>query len=315
VTPVDVQLLIPLSLGALTGLRRGFLLGLFDLLGLAASIWLAALLFPWVAGWVSAPLDLPDWVVNLSTFASLLILFQLGYGLMVLRWLYPVRRLLRATFFLKWLDIAAGVLPGATKGLLLVALVLIGLGIWPIFPPARAAIEASQLGRLLLPWVLPLEQYAGALVGQLGLPLPAGTTGDQLPLPAAARTTIDPRAEEEILALINAERARYALAPLTPNPQLRDLARTYAQTLYQAGILSHRGPDGSTPAERLQRAGIQTLRSGENLAFAATARLAHEALLASPTHRANLLSPAFRQVGIGVAAAPSGLVVVQKFTN
>ncbi|GIW09223.1 MAG: hypothetical protein KatS3mg061_0280 [Dehalococcoidia bacterium] len=218
-TPVDVQLLIPLSLGALTGLRRGFLLGLFDLLGLAASIWLAGLLFPWVAGWVSAPLGLPDWAVNLSTFASLLILFQLGYGLVVLRWLYPVRRLLTATFFLKWLDIAGGDPARCREG---------------AAPGCAGADRARDLAHLptrparlsrprssaafSFPGCAHLNSTPGPSPASSGCPLPAGTTGDQLPLPAAARPTIDPRAEEEILALINTERARYALAPPDPQP-------------------------------------------------------------------------------------------------
>ncbi|MCS6801102.1 MAG: CAP domain-containing protein [Chloroflexota bacterium] len=314
-TLVDLQLLIPLSLGALTGLRRGFLLGLCDLLGLAGSVWLAALLFAPLAALAAAPLGQPAWVVNLLTFGALVISFQLGYGLILLPWLARVRRLVTSTFFLTWLDIAAGVIPGAVKGLLLVAIVLIALGIWPIFPPARAAIEASQAGKLVLPWVRQVEPWAAGLVSRLGIPAPVGVTDGALPLLFPARATIDPQAEEELLALVNAERQKHALAPLIPDARLRDLARAYAQTLYAAGLLSHTGPDGSTPAERLQRAGVRVGTSGENLAFAPTARSAHEVLMASPSHRANILSPRYRRAGFGVAAGPSGILVVQQFTD
>ena len=314
-TLVDLQLLIPLSLGALTGLRRGFILGVCDLVGLGVSVWLAALLFLPLASLLSDPLELPQWGVNLIVFGGLLIGLQLVYGLVVLRWVYALRRLATPTFFLKWLDIGAGVLPGAAKGLLLVGLVLVALGIWPVFPPARAAIEASQAGRIVMPWVRGIEPLAAGLVGQLGLPMPVGSTGDALPIPRAARTTIDPRAEEEILTLVNAERQRNALVPLTSDLRLREVSRSYAQTLYAVGTLSHTGPDGSTPAERLQRAGVRAVRTGENLAFAPTARSAHDVLMASPSHRAALLSPTFRRIGIGVASAPGGLVVVQQLTD
>jgi uncharacterized membrane protein required for colicin V production len=315
VTLVDLQLLIPLSLGALTGLRRGFILGLCDLAGLVLSVWLAALLFLPLAGLVGDPFGLPPWGVNVIAFGGLVIVFQLVYGLLVARWVYAFRRLATPTFFLKWLDVGAGVLPGAAKGMVLVGLVLLALGIWPVFPPARAAIEASQAGRIVMPWVRSIEPLAAGLVGQLGLPMPVGSTGDALPIPRAARTTIDSRAEEEILTLVNAERQKYGLVPLTADLRLREVARAYAQTLYSVGTLAHTGPDGSTPAERLQRAGLRFVATGENLAFAPTARSAHDVLMASAPHRAAVLSPRYRRVGIGVASAPSGLVVVQEFTD
>lgn len=314
-TLVDLQLLIPLSLGALTGLRRGFLLGLADLISLGLSIWLAAVFFPPLASLVADSVDQPRWVVNVVVFATLVIGMQLVYGLVVIRWLYAVRRLLTSTFFLKWLDIGAGTVPGALKGLLLVALVLLALGIWPVFPPARAAIEASSSGKAVLPWIVRVEPWAADLVSRLGLPVPVGVTTGTLPLPLAARATIDPSAEDEILALVNIERQKQALAPLVSEARLREVARSYAQTLYASGTLSHTGPDGSTLTQRLERAGVRFLTAGENLAFAPTARSAHEVLMASPSHRANLLSPRYRRVGIGVASGPAGLVVVQQFTD
>jgi uncharacterized protein YkwD/uncharacterized membrane protein required for colicin V production len=315
VSIVDLQLLIPLSLGALTGLRRGFLLGLADLVSLGVSVWAAALLFAPVADLVAEPLGQPAWVVNVIAFGTLVIGFQLVYGLVVVRWLSVVRRLVTSTFFLKWLDIAAGTIPGAGKGLLLVAIVLVALGMWPVFPPARAAIEASASGQLVLPWVARVEPWVAGLVSQLGLPLPVGQAGGTLPLPVAARATIDPSAEEEIVALVNAERQKHALAPLAVEPRLREVARAYAQTLAASGTLSHTGPDGSTPTQRLERAGIRFVTAGENLAFAPTARSAHEVLMASPSHRANLLAPRYRRIGVGVASGPVGLVVVQQFTD
>ncbi|GIW08239.1 MAG: hypothetical protein KatS3mg060_3044 [Dehalococcoidia bacterium] len=314
-TPVDLQLLVPLSLGALTGLRRGFILGLCDLVGLAISIWLAAVLFEPLAGWVGDPLGMASWAVNAFTFLGLVIFFQLVYGLIIIRWVYIARRIVTPTFFLRGIDIAAGIVPGALKGLLLVSLVLIALGIWPIFPPARAAIEASQSGKLVLPWIKQIEPYAAGLVGRMGLPVPVGSTDSRLPIPTAARSTIDTRAEDELLALLNTERQKNGLAPVSIDSRLRDVARAYAQTLYATGALSHTGPDGSTPAERLQRAGIRFVATGENLAFAPTARSAHDVLMASPSHRANLLSPIYKRAGIGVATAAGGLVVVQEFAE
>jgi uncharacterized protein YkwD len=58
-----------------------------------------------------------------------------------------------------------------------------------------------------------------------------------------------------------------------------------------------------SPFDRLARAGIAYAASGENLAYAPSVELAHQGLMASPGHRANMLEPAYSRVGIGVQNA------------
>jgi len=55
---------------------------------------------------------------------------------------------------------------------------------------------------------------------------------------------------------------------------------------------------------------------GENLAYARDVQLAHRLLMNSPGHRANILSPIYRWIGIGVMdGGPYGVIVVEDFTN
>ncbi len=72
----------------------------------------------------------------------------------------------------------------------------------------------------------------------------------------------------------------------------------------------------SSPADRLDKQSIPYLIMGENLAYAPTESIAHTGLMNSPGHRANILSPEFGQVGLGVIdAGIYGKMFVQEFTN
>lgn len=312
--PLELSLVLPLAAGALTGLRRGAILGFADLFGVAVSLWLAALLFPFAAGYFTAPSGWPDWGVNVVAFLALFVVLQLIYGLALVPWIRRFRRLLTPTFALRWLDMGAGLIPGAIKGLLLVTVVLVILGVWPIFPPARAALAQSNSGKAVLPYVAQLEQPAAQLAAKLGLPVPAGTADTTLPIPSASTTAPAPADEDAMLQMINADRREFGLAPLVQDPKLREIARAYSKKLFAEGQLSHNS--GGSPDERLRAAGINASESGENLAYAPTVQMAHDVLMASTAHRANLLSPKFHKAGIGIANAPGiGLVVAQEFTD
>jgi uncharacterized protein YkwD len=56
--------------------------------------------------------------------------------------------------------------------------------------------------------------------------------------------------------------------------------------------------------------------AGENLALAQTLELAHKNLMNSPGHRANIMNPAFKRVGIGIQDGGFyGLMISQEFRN
>ena len=69
-------------------------------------------------------------------------------------------------------------------------------------------------------------------------------------------------------------------------------------------------------AERGDVIGGRKNAAGENLALAPTLQLAHDGLMKSPGHRANILSTNYRTVGIGIVdGGPYGLMVTQDFTD
>lgn len=102
-----------------------------------------------------------------------------------------------------------------------------------------------------------------------------------------------------ILELVNAERAKENVAPLTMDQSLLDTAmlRGHEVELY----FSHRRPDGSMCYS------ANDLISGENIAAAYSADQAMDLWMNSSGHKANILDSEFTSTGIGVIKSPSGI--------
>ena len=111
-----------------------------------------------------------------------------------------------------------------------------------------------------------------------------------------------------ILCLTNAERAQRGLVMLRENPRLRRAALAHSSDMLRAGYFAHTAPDGDTFVDRILAARYARRNDGwtlgENLAWGTgevgTARGVHEAWMRSSGHRANILKPAYRELGIGV---------------
>jgi uncharacterized protein YkwD len=132
-------------------------------------------------------------------------------------------------------------------------------------------------------------------------------------VPAAA---ISRDLELTVLYLLNRERTAAGYAPLTPHATIRAAARAHARELFTMGYLSHRSRDGRWPNQRVKELGVRVRLVGENLAYAATVRDAHHALLASQQHRHNMLYPGYRLAGIAVLdGGPFGVLIVQDFSD
>jgi uncharacterized protein YkwD len=102
-----------------------------------------------------------------------------------------------------------------------------------------------------------------------------------------------------LLDTINAVRRAHGLAPLRIDPTLTDAARFHTLDMLRRDYFAH-----GDFAGRMVRFGARGPTVGENLAWdsgTATARVVVDAWLASPDHRANLLRPGFRRIGIGLA--------------
>ena len=157
--------------------------------------------------------------------------------------------------------------------------------------------------------VLPLLCLVVALGASLASPAVAGDAA-----PAAIKR--QQALEQHVLAAINETRTRYGLRPLVMSDDLQDAAIAHSRAMLERGFFAHDSPNGAPFSARVRgfypSAGYNSWAVGENLIYSTeelTADLAITAWLASPSHRENMLTPKWREVGVGSlhAAAARGL--------
>lgn len=110
---------------------------------------------------------------------------------------------------------------------------------------------------------------------------------------------------DELIALVNQDRQRIGMAPLTPDKTLQETAMQHARNMAKQGVVAHVLHGGDPPAERLGAAGVRTRRFFENVALARTVEQAHGELWESPSHRMALTDELITHIGVGVARAIS----------
>lgn len=93
-------------------------------------------------------------------------------------------------------------------------------------------------------------------------------------------------------------------APFSPVAAMNEeaAARRHSDDMARLDFLSHDGRDGSTAEQRVERAGYHYRAMGENIAGGQTRpEDAVADWIASPGHCANLMNPAFTEMGVAVA--------------
>jgi uncharacterized protein YkwD len=106
------------------------------------------------------------------------------------------------------------------------------------------------------------------------------------------------RSESSLLTVMNQARTAHGLRPLHLDNRLERAARGHSSAMLRTQSFSH----GAFTA-RIRAQGVKAPCVGENLAWGvgslSRARAIVATWMASPEHRANLLRPGFRTVGVG----------------
>ncbi len=137
--------------------------------------------------------------------------------------------------------------------------------------------------------------------------------------------------EREMLALINAERAKEGLNPVQLELRLNASAEDHSEWMLQTDTFSHTGAGGSSAGDRMRDAGFQFSGSSlwaENIAYQSIrgepglsddVEDLHNALMNSPGHRANILNPNATVIGIGIEVGEfegyNVIIVTQNFAR
>ena len=114
-----------------------------------------------------------------------------------------------------------------------------------------------------------------------------------------------------VRCLVNRARVSAGLRPLRGSRTLTRAATRHVRDMGRSRFFSHRNMRGRSPAARARAAGWHGRRIGEALAYgcgtSATPMWVLTSWLNSPSHRAIVLGPTFRKMGVGVARkAPTG---------
>jgi uncharacterized protein YkwD len=106
---------------------------------------------------------------------------------------------------------------------------------------------------------------------------------------------------QELLVLTNLKRQDAGLSPLVMNEQLGQAAQSKGQYMFAHDFWAHNAPDGTTPWFFVKQSGYEYTFAGENLArgFTTSGDVVN-AWMDSPGHKANMLSPNYKEIGFAV---------------
>ncbi len=133
------------------------------------------------------------------------------------------------------------------------------------------------------------------------------------PCVATVDTTV---LEDQVLQLVNLERAAHGFAPVVLNDRLNEIAAEYACLMIMEDFFSHTDPTTGRGPGRRAIAGMYPFYAvGENLAAGQqTAAEAMKLWMDSPAHRDIILDPRWKELGIAVRrGGSSGIYWVQEF--
>ncbi|MBB4774474.1 sigma-70 family RNA polymerase sigma factor [Actinomadura livida] len=164
-------------------------------------------------------------------------------------------------------------------------------------PPVREPVVPAQ------PAPTPADTPAGSGPGK-----------DRVERPSARAAA--PGAEEQVVRLVNAERAGAGCPALRISPALHRAAERHSRDMAARRVLDHRGSGGDGPGERITAAGFRWSSWAENIAQGQpTASSVVDGWMNSSKHRANILDCRSTMVGVAVARGAGGPWWTQVFAT
>ncbi|MFJ2867571.1 CAP domain-containing protein [Kitasatospora sp. NPDC087314] len=112
---------------------------------------------------------------------------------------------------------------------------------------------------------------------------------------------------QQVVDLVNVERAKAGCGPVTAEPRLASAAQSHSDDMADRNYFDHASPDGYHADHRIEAAGYRWSTWGENIARGQKDPAAvMDSWMNSPGHRANILNCAFKQLGVGVRSGSGG---------
>ncbi len=326
---VDLFIILLLSFYLLSGWSRGFLLGIADMIGFILSFIGALRLYSVFGELLVINFSLPRGIANAVGFLLVGIIVEIFFSILInfiIKKIYQgvtasSKKEKKLILFFRF-DKFLGVIPAIFEALIFTAFIMTLFVAMPVAGAIKSDIVSSKIGGPLVSRTQKLERQLNLIFGQavnetLNFLTINPTSGENLNLHFSQKEVrVDENAERVMFFLVNKEREKIGLGQLSYSQELTGLARDYARDMLSRGYFSHYNPEGESPFDRMEKRKINFLAAGENLALAPNVNLAHQGLMNSPGHRANILSKDFGKVGIGIIdGGIYGEMIVQEFTN
>ncbi|MFL4902132.1 CAP domain-containing protein [Streptomyces sp. MMS24-I2-30] len=157
---------------------------------------------------------------------------------------------------------------------------------WKPKPPSEPAPEPSASTAAPAPSDTPADS-----------PSPSATDS-----PSPSATDTGSATADRILELVNAERGKAGCSDLKLNDTLTKAAQAHSDDMAAHKNMSHTGSDGTSPGDRITKAGYTWSAYGENVAYGfSTPEQVMSAWMSSPGHKANILNCGFKEIGVGLS--------------
>ncbi|MGK4585544.1 sigma-70 family RNA polymerase sigma factor [Kitasatospora sp. HPMI-4] len=140
-------------------------------------------------------------------------------------------------------------------------------------------------------------------------PTPTATRTQSTPpaAPAVRQAPVASSIQQQVIDLVNVERAKAGCKPVRSNSRLQSAAQGQSDDMSARNFFDHTNPDGAGPQSRIDAAGYQWSTWGENIAHGQSSPAdVMDSWMHSPGHRANILNCAFTELGVGVHQGGSG---------
>ncbi|MDF2949870.1 MAG: putative Calcium-chelating exported protein [Sedimentibacter sp.] len=125
--------------------------------------------------------------------------------------------------------------------------------------------------------------------------------------PNTAKVSANLSYEQKVVQLVNVERQKAGLQPLTLNSEISNVARAKSKDMADNNYFAHQSPTYGSAGDMLTKFGIRWSAWGENLASGQrTPESVVTAWMNSEGHRANIMSPNFSRIGVGYVTNSGG---------
>lgn len=314
---VDLVILTLLLLFALEGLGRKFLPEFLDFISFIFAFVFSLSFYSYISVFYETNFKIPH---SFSVVLGFITTWFLVEFLISILGNILLRFLSKSEFF-NIPDVLT-IIPAFLRGFVFISILLIFVGTFPIQPLIKRDVLDSKIGSKILSYAQSFEAPLKSIFG--------GVTQDTLTfltIKPQSDKTVDlgfktsqfqpsKALEEEMISLVNSERKKRGLNTLEFDVNLRETGRVHSKDMFERGYFSHYSPEGESVADRAQRQGISYLIIGENLAYAPSLEIAHDGLMNSEGHRANILSDSYNKIGIGIMdGGIYGLMITQVFSN